>query len=82
MGFSVEKKVNQRTDSPESRLKGNGLEVFTLFCSNLLKAFKIQNNCYATRRLKNKVNTFGNEENDSHQHLLIFPLCFQKPFSP
>ena len=36
--------VNQRTDSPESRLEGNGLEVFTLFCSNLLKAFKIQNN--------------------------------------
>ena len=35
---------NQRTDSPESRLEGNGLEVFTLFCSNLLKAFKIQNN--------------------------------------
>ena len=34
----------QRTDSPESRLEGNGLEVFTLFCSNLLKAFKIQNN--------------------------------------
>ena len=26
---------NQRTDSPESRLEGNGLEVFTLFCSNL-----------------------------------------------
>ena len=37
-------RVNQRTDSPESRLEGNGLEVFTLFCSNLLKAFKIQNN--------------------------------------
>ena len=37
-------KKNQRTDSPESRLEGNGLEVFTLFCSNLLKAFKIQNN--------------------------------------
>ena len=36
--------LNQRTDSPESRLEGNGLEVFTLFCSNLLKAFKIQNN--------------------------------------
>ena len=35
---------NQRTDSPESRLEGNGLEVFTLFCSNLSKAFKIQNN--------------------------------------
>ena len=35
---------NQRTDSPESRLEGNGSEVFTLFCSNLLKAFKIQNN--------------------------------------
>ena len=35
---------NQRTDSPESRLEGNGLEVFTHFCSNLLKAFKIQNN--------------------------------------
>ena len=35
---------NQRTDSPESRLEGNWLEVFTLFCSNLLKAFKIQNN--------------------------------------
>ena len=35
---------NQRTDSTESRLVGNGLEVFTLFCSNLLKAFKIQNN--------------------------------------
>ena len=35
---------NQRIDSPESRLEGNGLEVFTLFCSNLLKAFKIQNN--------------------------------------
>ena len=35
---------NQRTDSPESRLGDNGLEVFTLFCSNLLKAFKIQNN--------------------------------------
>ena len=34
----------QRTDSPESRLEGNGLEVFTLFWSNLLKAFKIQNN--------------------------------------
>ena len=27
-----------------ARLEGNGLEVFTLFCSNLLKAFKIQNN--------------------------------------
>ena len=37
-------KTNQRTDSPESRLVGNGLEVFTFFCSNLLKAFKIQNN--------------------------------------
>ena len=37
-------KGNQRTDSPESRLEGNGFEVFTLFCSNLLKAFKIQNN--------------------------------------
>ena len=37
-------KKNQKTDSPESRLVGNGLEVFTLFCSNLLKAFKIQNN--------------------------------------
>ena len=35
---------NQRTDSPESHLEGNGLEVFTIFCSNLLKAFKIQNN--------------------------------------
>ena len=35
---------NQRTDSPESRLECNGLEVFTLFLSNLLKAFKIQNN--------------------------------------
>ena len=35
---------SQRTDSPESRLEGNGLEVFTHFCSNLLKAFKIQNN--------------------------------------
>ena len=38
------KNKNQRTNSPESRLEGNGLEVFTLFCSNLLKAFKIQNN--------------------------------------
>ena len=36
--------LDQRTNSPESRLEGNGLEVFTLFCSNLLKAFKIQNN--------------------------------------
>ena len=36
--------LNQRTDSPESRLEGNGLEVFTLFCSKLLEAFKIQNN--------------------------------------
>ena len=35
---------NQRTDSPESRLEGNGLEVFIPFLSNLLKAFKIQNN--------------------------------------
>ena len=35
---------NQRTDSPESRLEGNGLGVFTFFCSNLLKVFKIQNN--------------------------------------
>ena len=35
---------NQRTDSPESCLEGNWLEVFTLFCSNLLNAFKIQNN--------------------------------------
>ena len=39
-----QRKQNQRTDSPESRLEGNGLEVFTLFCSNILKAFKIQNN--------------------------------------
>ena len=37
-------KYNQRTDSPESCLEANGLKVFTLFCSNLLKAFKIQNN--------------------------------------
>ena len=37
-------KLNQRTDSPESRLEGNWLEVLTLFCSNLLKALKIQNN--------------------------------------
>ena len=42
--YQVSDKNNQRTDSPESRLEGNGLEVFTLFCSNLLKAFKIQNN--------------------------------------
>ena len=35
--------TNQRTDSPESRLEGNGLEVFIPFLSNLLKAFKIQN---------------------------------------
>ena len=35
---------NQRTDSPESRLEGNGLEVFIPFLSNLLKVFKIQNN--------------------------------------
>ena len=41
---TVGKGKNQRTDSPESRLEGNGLEVFTLFCSNLLKEFKIQNN--------------------------------------
>ena len=41
---NIVRKRNQRTDSPESRLEGNGLEVFTLFCSNLLKAFKIQNN--------------------------------------
>ena len=41
---SCQIKDNQRTDSPESRLEYNGLEVFNLFCSNLFKAFKIQNN--------------------------------------
>ena len=40
---------HQRTDSPKSRLEGNGLEVFTLFWSNLLKAFKIQNNLTITQ---------------------------------
>ena len=29
--------LNQRTDSPESRLEGNGLEVFTLFVQIDLK---------------------------------------------
>ena len=31
---NLQQRRNQRTDSPESRLEGNGLEVFTLFCSN------------------------------------------------
>ena len=32
--------LNQRTDSPESRLEGNGLEVFTLFLFKSIKSIQ------------------------------------------